>query len=125
MVENSLSKSTLICAAHTLIKELSPFVDYFPSYEIFNDELRCVDLDRQFNRLYDVCDFDVIVTIPNVISTVLPIKVETLTTMSNISRSWFPCPFSPSSTLELLSAFTGTTDGTVATLSTPPKRHRA
>lgn len=47
MVENSLSKSTLICAAHTLMEELTPFVSYFPSYEIFNDELRCVDLDRQ------------------------------------------------------------------------------
>lgn len=63
MVENSLSKSTLICAAHTLIKELSSFVDYFPSYEIFNDELRCVDLDRQLIRFYDVFDFDVFITI--------------------------------------------------------------
>ena len=80
MVENSWSKSTLICAAHSLIKELSSFVDYFPSYEIFNDELRCVDLDRQSIYFYDVCDFDVLiaVTFTIVVSTVSLIKVVTI-----------------------------------------------
>jgi len=39
LVENSLSKSTLICAAHRLIK-MFPYISYFPSYEIVIDELR-------------------------------------------------------------------------------------
>ena len=42
MAENSLSKSTLICAVHTLIEKHPSFVFYFPSYEIFLDELRYV-----------------------------------------------------------------------------------
>lgn len=127
IVENNLSKSTLICAAHTLMEELSPFVDYFPSYEIFNDELRCVDLHRQFIYFYDVCDFDVFVAMVITIvgSTVLLIEIVTFIIMPNISRSsWLPCPFSPSASPEFLSAFTGTTDGTVAILFTPLKRHR-
>jgi GSCFA family len=125
MVENSLSKSTLICAAHTLIKELSSFVDYFPSYEIFNDELRWVELDRQLIYIYDDGDFDVIFAIAIVLPTVLLIEVVTFSIMSYISRSsWFLCLFLPSATLELLSTFIGTTDGTVAILSTPLKRHR-
>lgn len=94
MVENSLSKSTLICAAHTLMAELSPFVDYFPSYEIFNDELRCVDLERQFIYFYDVCNFVVYFAITVVASAVLRIKVVASIIMSDISRSSsFPYPF--------------------------------
>ena len=42
MAENSLSKSTLICAVHALIEKFPSFVFYFPSYEIFLDELRYV-----------------------------------------------------------------------------------
>jgi len=39
LVENSLSKSTLICAAHELTKNIQN-VAYFPSYEIIIDEFR-------------------------------------------------------------------------------------
>lgn len=53
IVENGLSKSTLICAVHTLLEEFSSFVDYFPSYEIFNDELRCVYQGTMFIYYYD------------------------------------------------------------------------
>lgn len=37
--ENSLSKSTLICAAHQLVEQFEN-VSYFPSYEILMDDLR-------------------------------------------------------------------------------------
>ena len=40
IAENSLSKSTLICAVHTIVEEFQKTAFYFPSYEIFLDELR-------------------------------------------------------------------------------------
>jgi GSCFA family len=40
IAENSLSKSTLICAVHEIVEEFGKEVFYFPSYEIFMDELR-------------------------------------------------------------------------------------
>eukprot|EP01041_Mallomonas_annulata_P002118 gene2118-4139_t len=38
-VENALSKSTLLCAAHEVTANF-PFVSYFPAYEIMMDDLR-------------------------------------------------------------------------------------
>jgi GSCFA family len=43
IAENSLSKSTLICAVHEIVEEFGNVVFYFPSYEIFIDELRYAD----------------------------------------------------------------------------------
>jgi hypothetical protein len=40
IVENSLSKSRLLCAAHSLVDELPETVTYFPAYEYMMDELR-------------------------------------------------------------------------------------
>ena len=40
LVNNSLSKSTLLCAAHKLQQQFSSFVSYFPAYEYMIDELR-------------------------------------------------------------------------------------
>ena len=40
IAENSLSKSTLICAVHMLLQEFPSLLYYFPSYEILIDELR-------------------------------------------------------------------------------------
>lgn len=39
LVQNHLSKSTLLCSAHSLAQSL-PSVTYFPSYEIMMDDLR-------------------------------------------------------------------------------------
>jgi hypothetical protein len=38
--ENSLSKAILLCAVHQLIQTKPSLMSYFPSYEIFLDELR-------------------------------------------------------------------------------------
>lgn len=40
LIENSLSKATLISAIHTIKDNFPNQVDYFPSYEIMNDDLR-------------------------------------------------------------------------------------
>eukprot|EP00597_Dinobryon_sp_UTEXLB2267_P005805 CAMPEP_0170066482 /NCGR_PEP_ID=MMETSP0019_2-20121128/6165_1 /TAXON_ID=98059 /ORGANISM="Dinobryon sp., Strain UTEXLB2267" /LENGTH=236 /DNA_ID=CAMNT_0010273587 /DNA_START=323 /DNA_END=1033 /DNA_ORIENTATION=+ len=40
IIENSLSKSTLLCAVHALKDEFPEFVSYFPAYEYMIDELR-------------------------------------------------------------------------------------
>ena len=55
VIENSLSKSTLICAAHCLIKEFPSFVSYFPAYEYMIDELRLVDLLKCMHVCMYVC----------------------------------------------------------------------
>jgi hypothetical protein len=42
LMENSKSKATLLCAAHSLVDDvdLNSYVSYFPAYEILMDELR-------------------------------------------------------------------------------------
>ncbi len=63
LIENSLSKATLILAAHTLAEKFPNRVEYFPSYEIVNDDLRdyrfyksdmCHPSDQAVDYVWDI-----------------------------------------------------------------------